>query len=273
MGLSSLSGTPRVGATSSPLATRVKRSIGTTASTGGSTPPTRLPGATPSTQVGAGSSVGGFQPVSLSSGGRFRLPTQTDQRQASRQRSLLGQFGQLLPPGEVLRQADIPLLETNLNFQQLLMAELDRQRGIDELRAARAGIGQSEDLQLASQVARDRLERGPGEIASASAVAGQGALNSLAEELARRGLSGGIPAYAQAQLGQQLSVESMLAQRAAEQSAMQDLLAYGLEEELRRLALDQALAGTYLETQREPISLASLVSSVPRGRRAVGVEL
>jgi hypothetical protein len=209
-----------------------------------------------------------------------------------RQRSLLGPFGELLPEGFILRQADVPSLEFGLEFQQRQAAMEDRQTGIERLESARAGIGISPESTLARELAVQRASGGgplgqqaiddkAASIKAQGAVALQDQQRSMAERFARQRIGGAAPAYQQALLEQNAGIglagelsdfglQSAALQEEAQRSALQDLQSLSMEEEFRRTALDQLIAQQYLNTERTPMDMSGLLGIVPYGATAVG---
>ena len=245
--------------------------------------------------IGAdGQNVGGFTGLAAMFQPEFRQRAGEGNRfnTLDRQRSLLGQFGSLLPENMILRQSDVPLLEANLNFQQRLMAMQDRDTGIGRLEDARSSVGISPESTLARELAvrnasgggslgADAVANQRAALRAQNALSAQAAERALSTQLASRGVGGGLGAMQHAQLAQNNAVNTATALadfdlqsaallQQAEREALADLQAIASEEQSLRLALDQLIADQYLNTEYGAVDLSGLLATVPRGGRPVG---
>lgn len=230
-----------------------------------------------------------FQPRQpLEGPARVRPPVT---QRAEEQRRLLGPAAQLFPiaSNRPLTRGDIPLLELGFNYEQLLQAERDRERGYNELTASRQSVGTDPALMRARELMGGFAEQGPfsediinqnvAAIRSAGGLDIQRSRQRAAEDLARRGLvGGGVPEVAfqdielqrGAQTQQQLTDflrEAALTNREAQLLATQQLGGIGQQQELQRQAIDRLIADLFTETERAPISLAGLIPQTTKGQR------
>lgn len=215
-----------------------------------------------------------------------------DQQRMLEQLQLLGPLAEILmSPGQVLRRGDIPMLEAGLNYQQLLKAEEDRQRGYEELARAWGSVGQDPTSMAYKEMVRRMMGQGgpyspdvlaqlEGKLTGESALSQEAMSRQMAEEYARRGLGGGAMPYEMASLQQtgardlgsqlaDLRNQAVLANEAAQQQWTQMFGAQAAQEEQYRQALNELLANVFLQTERAPIDLGSLATGVPSARKAV----
>lgn len=209
------------------------------------------------------------------------------------QRALLGSLGDLLPVGQPLTVGDVPLLEANLNYQQMEQALADRAAGIGRLRNAYSDIGTDPNSilarDLASQFATGQL--GPYSdkevaqreeaIKAKSRSATESAVQDMLSDFARRNIGGGTPALELAKLalmGRQSMAgqlgdfaEQVATQRlASQQAGLENLGQYAMYDETARTELLRAIADAYLETERGPIDLSGLLEIPSTRGRIVG---
>jgi hypothetical protein len=269
-------------------------------------PAQAIPSQVPTQPAAIPQDFSSFQARPVPTQGARDVPPQTTFGQnqaniAARQQDLLGVLGGLLPisPQRPLQRGDVPLVQAGLNYENRLLAELDRARGLEELRGSLGGLGGSLESQESRRLALERALAGglqtedfPLERLRAAAE-GQAGLQfqrgqqDIAAAMAGRGI-GGVPvAIQQALLRQEAGaglqqtlggIEEAGARFGLEQAALQDAISRGALEDLtrvadvdeqRRLDLERALADVFLETQREPLDLSDLLVRVRGGRRAV----
>lgn len=249
-------------------------------------------------QPGAyGSAPYQFQPVDYTATRRDTgaevKPGTRAQSYMDRQTALLGPLAELLmPENQFLRRADIPLLESGLNWQQQLMSEADRQRGYEELVRGRSAIGMSPEAMLAKEAFLDMYNAGGpfgpgvqdvaiGGMRDAAARALQDQQAAMAGDYARRGLAGSPTSYESARLGQMANAglqgqisdyktQAAIANEEAMRAAMGSFQQQALQEQTMRAALDEMIANLFLETERAPIDLGSLLTKVPGAASPVG---
>jgi hypothetical protein len=65
-------------------------------------------------------------------------------------------------------------------------------------------------------------------------------------------------------------MESALAVEEAQRQAYQDLMQLAMQQEAERMAIDQAIANVFLETERQPVDLSALLQPVPGGGMLAG---
>jgi hypothetical protein len=208
-----------------------------------------------------------------------------------RQADLLGPFANVIQGGDILRRADIPLIETGLNFQQLGMSEADRQRAFEELARGRQAVGASPEAGYLKDFLTSRMEGGgpfddmlrqqiEGAMRNQAALGFQGAERGMTEDFARRGLGGSATEYQlgglQQQAGADLSSQiadfrqqAALANQAAMEAYTADFQQQSMMEAAQRAAFDQALASIFSETERAPIDLSALVAPKVKGRQPI----
>ena len=210
----------------------------------------------------------------------------------SRQRSLLGGLGDLLPENFVLDQGGVGMLQAGLNFDQYLASERDREAGIGQYQSSLAGLGLDPESTLAREMAvrraqgdrpfgAEQVAAGRSALKDRGAMAAQDASRQLSEQIAARGLGGGLPAMQQAQLQQQQSLglsgqladydvrAGMLAEELERQS-FQDLSGLADRRRTERLGLEDRIARAYLDTQRQPLDFSNLLGTPPHARLPVG---
>jgi hypothetical protein len=236
-----------------------------------------------------------FEPVQ--SDRRWPVPHQSqpmnpvEQQWYTRQASLLGPFASVLQGGDLLRRGDIPALETNLNFQQMLLAEQDRQRAFEEMARARGAIGADPSSQYVRNQLMGQIDAGgpfddmlrqqiEGALRNQSALALQGADRRMSEDFARRGLGGSATEYQQAALQQQAGADlssqiadfreqAALANQQATSQFTQMLQQQAMQEEAQRAMFDDMIARLFSETERAPVDLSALVAPRPGANKPV----
>lgn len=206
-----------------------------------------------------------------------------------RTRQLLGEFGFIADPS-TFNRGQIPAIETNLNFQNLLQAQADRQSALDLLTRQRDVIGQTPEQQLALDVAIRRLENPEpfsqeeldlqsGDIRSRAGRGLEASQRQLSEDLARQGVAGSASSFQQAQLQQgadrqasdelsRLAIENALGRDVNEATAVDRLQGITGENELRQIALNQALT-ELLTAQRGEFDLSALAGKERKAERGV----
>ncbi len=206
-----------------------------------------------------------------------------------RVRQQLGPLGFIADPTTYSRQ-QIPFIEARLNFENLLQAQADRQAAIDLMARQRDLVGQTPEQQLALQTAVRRLEQpepfSPNELAFQTGEirsrAGRGLESSqraLAEDLARQGVAGSASSYQQARLQQEsdrqasdelarLAIENQLQRDANEASAIDRLTGITGENELRQIALNQAIQ-ELLTAERGAFDLSALTGKERKADRGL----
>lgn len=208
---------------------------------------------------------------------------------AFNKRNLLGDFGFIADPTSFSR-GQIPLIEANLNFQNLLQAQRDRQQAVDLLGNQRNVIGQSAEQLQALAVARRRLEQPepftPQEVSQQqSAIRQRGAQGIEAaqrqqqESLARQGVAGGVTAFQEAGQRQQgarqvsdelqrLAIQNALQRDVNEGQAVDRLQGITGQNELRQIALNQALSELFT-AQRGEFDLSGLAAKERKSERGL----
>jgi len=215
--------------------------------------------------------------------------TRRQQRRLTAQQSALGPTAsQFFAPQAPLKRRDIPLMEVGLNYEQLLMAERDRQRAYEELVRSREAIGSSPAeqylrQQLESQIGgggpftdplRAQMEAG---LRQQAALAWQAQQQSATADFARRGLGGGFTPYQMAGMQQQSAADlasqitdfqtrAAIANEEALRQMMGQYAGQTEQESTRRAVIDSAIAELFGETQRAPIDLSALIARVQGGR-------
>lgn len=206
---------------------------------------------------------------------------------AFRGRQQLGPFGFIADP-TTFNRTQVPFIETRLNFENLLQAQQDRQSALDLLSRQRDVIGQTPEQQLAISTATRRLENPdpftPEEIALQTGQirsrAGRGlesAQRQFQEDIARQGLAGSASSFQSAQLQQaadrqasdelsRFAIANALQRDANEAAAIDRLQGISGENELRQIALNQALT-ELLTAERGAFDLASLASKERQAER------
>lgn len=193
---------------------------------------------------------------------------------------LLGPFGFIADPS-TFRPSQIPFIEARLNFENLLMAGVDRESALNLIQQQRDAVGQTEEQQLALATARRRLEQPEpftpqevalqtGQIRGRAARGLEGAQRQFQEDFARQGLAGSATSFQQAQLQQaadrqasdelqRFAIQNALQRDVNEASAIDRLQGITGESELRQIALNQALS-ELLTAQRGQFDLSALAS-------------
>ncbi len=204
-------------------------------------------------------------------------------------RNLLGPLGFIADPTSFFR-GQVPAIEANLNFQNLLQAQSDRQQAITLLAQQRDVIGQSPEALQALAVAQRRLEQPepftPEEVSQQqSAIRQRGAQGiesaqrQQLESLARQGVRGGVTAFQEAgqrQAGarqvsdelQRLAIQNALQRDINEAQAVDRLQGITGQNELRQIALNQALSELFTATRGE-FDLSGLVAKERKSERGL----
>lgn len=214
---------------------------------------------------------------------------------AYRQQQLFGSMAPYMPisSDRPMNAADVAAWEMNMNWQQQMMAEADRQRGYGELVRGREAIGNDPYSRYVQDSLRGQYESGGpftqdlmGQLeggARGESMRGlQAAMEAARSGFARRGLAGGLSDYQQANmqsqaagpLAQQIAqmrMQGTMANQAALEQAMQQMQQQAQQQEAMRYASDQALANVFLDTERAPIDASSLINQLGKkqGRKAV----
>lgn len=209
------------------------------------------------------------------------------------QRRLLGAFSQLFPSGRPIEIQDVPLIETNLNFQNLMRAEQDRAQGINILGQAGMALGNDPQSILAKELATgfatgargpysdDQVAMRESAIREQGAVDTRAATQGLQEQLAMRNLGGQAPALETALLeaeGRRATQQALgsfaeqVAQAQAESqlAGLSQLSTLMTQEDALRQAALQALADAFLQTERAPIDLSALTTRPSKGGKNIG---
>lgn len=199
---------------------------------------------------------------------------------ALRLAQLLGpQLGGII--GDTFTRQQIPFVEARLNFANRQQAELDREAALQLLGFQRSQIGASPEATSAREVALQRLlnpdpispeemSLQQSDIRQRGAVGLEDARRSLDQALAAQGLGGSSSAFQQAQLEQQaarqvsselqrLAIDNALGRDVNEAQAIDRLTGISGEEELRRIALAQALSDILLQ-ERGQFDLSALAA-------------
>lgn len=206
-----------------------------------------------------------------------------------RARQQLGEFGFIADPTTFSR-SQIPFIETRLNFENLLQAQSDRQSALDLLTRQRDVIGQTPEQQLALQTATRRLENPDpftpqevdvqtGNIRSRAGRGLEASQRQFSEDLARQGVAGSASSFQQAQLQQgadrqasdelsRLAIENALRRDTNEATAVDRLQGITGENELRQIALNNALT-ELLTAQRGEFDLSALAGKERKAERGV----
>lgn len=204
-------------------------------------------------------------------------------QQAEHQRWALGPLANVLmgDTENPLRQADIPLLEARLNFENLLLAEQDRERAYNELVRARGAVGTSPEMQAVKAYLQQNMADGPfgepflsGQRSALQAGASADYDRAIAEaqqSAAQRGMGGGMTPYEAAML-KQASARGLAGQMgemertygvANQQAQQQAGLAFQQQAQLeaeQRAALDELISKLFSETERGAIDLSGLLN-------------
>jgi len=201
----------------------------------------------------------------------------------------LGPFGFIADPTTFSR-SQIPFIETRLNFENLLQAQGDRQSALDLLTRQRDVIGQTPEQQLALDVATRRLENPnpfsqeeldlqSGNIRDRAGRGLEASQRQFAEDLARQGVAGSASSFQQAQLQQgadrqasdelsRLAIENALGRDVNEATAVDRLQGITGENELRQIALNQALTELLTATRGE-FDLSALAGKERKAERGL----
>lgn len=201
-----------------------------------------------------------------------------------RTRQQLGPFGFIADPSASFNlRREAPLIETRLNFENLLQAQQDRESALQLLQGQRDVIGQGADQQLALDVARRRLESPEpfspeevalqtGQIRSRAARGLEAGQRQFEESFAAQGLAGSGTSFQGAQLQQaadrqasdelsRLAIENALGRDVNEAQALDRLRGITGEDELRQIALNQAIS-ELLTASRGQFDLSALAGGV-----------
>jgi len=197
------------------------------------------------------------------------------------ERQQLGPFGFIRDPASNTNfRQQIPFIETRLNFENLLQAQTDREAALQLLQEQRGFVGQGPDQQFALQVARRRLEQPEpftpeevafqtGNIRSRAARGLEAGQRQFDESIAAQGLRGSASSFQGAQLQQaadrqasdelsRLAIENALRRDVNEAQAVDRLQGITGENELRQIALNQAIS-ELLTATRGQFDLSALV--------------
>lgn len=180
----------------------------------------------------------------------------------------------------IMGKNEYQFLQARLNYENILRAEEDRRRGYDTLSQAYTQVGQSPESTFAREMAAYRLANpdilNPQEVSmQEAAIRARGArgyqdtLMQLQQDQAARGIGGPIGGYELAQLNQgydrqiadelqNQALQLAFAREEREKGALGTLSQISTDEEVRRMAILQALADAFLQTERGPIDLAGL---------------
>jgi hypothetical protein len=206
-----------------------------------------------------------------------------------RARQLLGPLGFIADPSRFNR-AEVPFIETRLNFENLLQAQQDRQSALNLLQQQRGAIGQSPAQQQALSVALSRLQSPepftPEEVGQQqSAIRQRGAQSFEAaqrqqqEALAQQGVRGGVTAFQEAQQRQaasrqvsdelqRLAIENALGRDVNEAQAIDRLRQIAGEDESRQIAINNLLS-ELLTAQRGEFDLSALTAKERKAERGL----
>ncbi len=201
-------------------------------------------------------------------------------KEAFRVNQLLGTFGFIADPSTFKRN-QIPFIEARLNFENLLQAGVDRESALGLIQQQRDVIGQTSEQQLALETARRRLEQPepftPEEVSlQTGAIRGRAARGLEAsqrqfqQDFARQGLAGSATSFQGAQLQQaadrqasdelqRFAIQNALQRDINEASAIDRLQGITGENELRQIALNQAIS-ELLTAERGQFDLSSLAA-------------
>ena len=179
-------------------------------------------------------------------------------------------------------KSDLNTVSAEINLENIARARMDREAAYGEYSRALEGLGMSPESQLARQVATERLQNpdifNPQEMSLQEEMirgrAGrgyEGALRSAQENAAARGI-GGLSSYEQAQLGQEserqasdelqnLAIQAALQREEKQRGALGTLGTMASDEETRRLAIQEALARLYADTEYGQVDLSGLSRS------------
>lgn len=202
---------------------------------------------------------------------------------------LLGPFGFAIDP-TTFNRSQLPAIETRLNFENLLQAQFDRQSALNLIQQQRNVIGENPDQLAALDVARRRLAQPepftPEEVAlqtgNIRSRAGRGleaSQRQFEESFARQGLAGSATSFQGAQLQQaadrqasdelsRLAIENALRRDVNEGQAVDRLQGITGENELRQIALNQALS-ELLNVQRGEFDLSALAAKERKSKRGL----
>jgi hypothetical protein len=212
---------------------------------------------------------------------------QGQQRKAQDQANLLGPLGDVVGVGKrgPMSPQDWAMAQNNLNYQNTLKAEADRQAGLDELARGYGNVGLSPEQQAVKEMLLGRSQEGPfdaaymeqqrGAMGDRAALDLQNQQESAGAEFARRGLGGGLSEYQKAMLQQQASTglqgqfagmetTARTANEEATRAALGMYQQQASEEAQQRAAYDELAANAYFNTERGPVDFSSMMTKASK---------
>lgn len=236
--------------------------------------------------TGTGGPAPGYDPY----GGPQEQMGQGQQRKAQDQANLLGPLGDVVGVGKrgPMSPQDWAMAQNNLNYQNTLKAEADRQAGLDELARGYGNVGLSPEQQAVKEMLLGRSQEGPfdaaymeqqrGAMGDRAALDLQNQQESAGAEFARRGLGGGLSEYQKAMLQQQASTglqgqfagmetTARTANEEATRAALGMYQQQASEEAQQRAAYDELAANAYFNTERGPVDFSSMMTKASKKDR------